>query len=61
MKPGMGSILFGVVLLVGGIAVTMFSGHVIWYGAIIVGLYRIVRGAIVLSSAPSAPSAPPRR
>jgi hypothetical protein len=52
MKPGMGSILFGVVLLVGGIAVTMFSGHVIWYGAIIVGLYRIVRGAIVLSSAP---------
>jgi hypothetical protein len=50
MKPGMGSLLFGIALLVGGLAVTLGSGHVIWYGAILVGLYRIVRGLITLSS-----------
>jgi len=52
MKPGMGSIIFGVLLLALGVGVTMFSAHVIWYGAILVGIYRIVRGAITLSTAP---------
>lgn len=52
MKPGMGSLLFGVAMLGVGVAVTMFSEHVIWYGAILVGIHRIVRGATTLSSAP---------
>lgn len=50
MKPGMGSLLFGLALLIGGIGVTLSSGHVIWYGAILVGIYRIIRGLITLSS-----------
>jgi len=48
----MGSTIFGVVLLALGVGVTMFSGHVIWYGAILVGVYRIIRGLITLSSNP---------
>lgn len=54
MRPGMGSMIFGAVLLALGVGVTMFSGHVIWYGAILVGLYRLVRGATTLSRAPPA-------
>jgi hypothetical protein len=49
MKPGMGTLLFGIALLVGGIAVTALSGAVVWYGGIIVGGINIVRGLIQLS------------
>ena len=49
MKPGMGTLLFGVALLAGGICVTAFSGAVIWYGGIVVGGINIVRGLIQLS------------
>ena len=56
MKPGMGSLLFGLALLVLGVGVTMSSGHVIWYGAILVGIYRIIRGLITLSASSGAPS-----
>lgn len=55
MKPGMGRLIFGIVLFVGGIAVTLGSSSVIWYGGIIVGLINIVRGAITLSQNSAAP------
>jgi hypothetical protein len=55
MKPGMGSVLFGIALLLLGIGVTVSSGHVVWYGAILVGIYRIIRGVITLSQNPSGP------
>ncbi len=55
MKPGMGRLIFGIVLFVGGIAVTLGSSSVIWYGGIIVGLINIVRGAITLSQSSGAP------
>ena len=55
MKPGMGSLLFGIALLLLGVVVTFSSGHVIWYGAILVGIYRIVRGLITLSSGDHGP------
>ena len=46
----MGSLLFGIGLLLLGVVVTFSSGHVIWYGAILVGIYRIVRGLMTLSA-----------
>ena len=52
MKPGMGSLLFGIVLVVLGVGVTLSSANVVWYGAILVGVYRIIRGLITLSSNP---------
>jgi hypothetical protein len=55
MKPGMGSLLFGIALLVLGVGVTLSSGHVIWYGAMLVGVYRIIRGLVTLSSNPPDP------
>lgn len=55
MKPGMGRLIFGIVLFVGGIAVTLGSSSVIWYGGIIVGLINIVRGAITLSQSSEVP------
>jgi uncharacterized membrane protein HdeD (DUF308 family) len=51
MKPGMGVLIFGIVLLVAGVGVTMFSGKVVWYGAMIVGVINIVRGIMTLSRA----------
>ena len=45
----MGSLIFGVVLLVAGIVVTMMSPNTIWYGAMIVGVINIVRGIIKIS------------
>ena len=57
MKPGMGSLLFGIAHLLLGIGVTFSSGHVIWYGAILVGIYRIIRGLITLSSGAPGPQA----
>jgi NCS1 family nucleobase:cation symporter-1 len=49
--PGAGSIVFGVILLVAGLAVTALSDHVVWYGAIVVGLVNIVRGSMQLARA----------
>jgi len=48
----MGSLLFGIVLVVLGVGVTLSSANVVWYGAILVGVYRIIRGLITLSSNP---------
>lgn len=45
--PNVGKLLFGIVLFVAGVAVTMGSdGQVITYGLIIVGLITIVQGFI---------------
>jgi len=49
MKPGLGVLIFGIVLLVAGVGVTLFSGQVIWYGAMIVGVINVVRGIVTLS------------
>jgi hypothetical protein len=49
MRPGAGVLIFGIVLLVGGVAVTLFSNRVVWYGAILVGIINIVRGGLALS------------
>ncbi|CAN5254791.1 hypothetical protein BH09MYX1_BH09MYX1_51730 [soil metagenome] len=56
MKPGLGRLIFGIVLFVGGIAVTLGSSSVIWYGGIVVGLINIVRGAYTLSQNPDEPT-----
>ena len=36
-------------LLVAGIGVTLFSGQVIWYGAMIVGVINVIRGIAILA------------
>jgi hypothetical protein len=54
----MGTLLFGIVLFVGGVAVTVGSDSVIWYGGIVVGLINIVRGAITLSRNAEVPELP---
>lgn len=50
MPPGVGNLVFGIVLLGAGIGVTVYSGNVVWWGAMLVGgfeilygLYRIIR------------------
>ncbi|MBS2013053.1 MAG: hypothetical protein JST00_09210 [Deltaproteobacteria bacterium] len=49
----------GLALLGGGIAVTVTSEAVVWYGAIVVGLIQIARGAYALLRSPApAPSDP---
>ena len=48
MKPGVGWIIAGVVLIGIGFAVTMTSAQVVWYGAFIVGGIWIVRGIMKL-------------
>jgi hypothetical protein len=47
---GTGSIIFGAVLLIGGVIATAASGgHTIWYGAIIVGIIRLATGIAAAS------------
>ena len=53
MKPGVGWIIAGVALLGTGIAVSVLSQAVMWYGAIIVGVIWIIRGIYRLSQAPA--------
>ena len=59
MRPGVGWILAGVALLGAGIAVSMASNAVVWYGAIIVGIIWIVRGVFRLSKSSAQPQPPP--
>ena len=47
MRAGFSHIVFGVLLLGAGIAVTTMSDHVYWWGAIAVGVIEIVRGIVV--------------
>ncbi len=48
LRPGVGHILVGVALLAAGIAVTLVWKRVVWYGAMIVGVIEIGRGAYIL-------------
>jgi NCS1 family nucleobase:cation symporter-1 len=48
---GTGALVFGVLLLVAGLAVTALSDHIVWYGAIVVGLANIVLGSATLARA----------
>jgi uncharacterized membrane protein HdeD (DUF308 family) len=52
MRPGVGSIVFGVALLGAGITVTLLSHAVVWWGAILVGIYWIVRGIFRVAKKP---------
>ncbi len=47
MRAGVSLIVFGVVLVGAGLAVTMMSDHVFWWGAIVVGIIEIVRGIVI--------------
>jgi len=48
MRPGLGHLLFGLVLLAAGAAVTVLSEQVVWYGAIVVGVIEVLRGIVLL-------------
>lgn len=52
MRPGVGHLVVGVLLLGGGIAVTVMSEAVVWYGAIVVGVIEVARGTFLLLRAP---------
>lgn len=52
MRPGLGRLILGVILLGAGIAATMFIEGFQWWGAIIVGAYYIVRGGYMMAQAP---------
>jgi len=56
MRPGVGHLVVGVLLLGGGIAVTVMSEAVVWYGAIVVGVIEIARGTFLLLRAPPPPA-----
>ncbi len=47
MRSGVSHILFGVLLLGAGIAVTTMSEQVFWWGAIVVGIIEIIRGIVI--------------
>lgn len=47
MRAGVSHIVFGVILLGAGLAVTMMSDQVYWWGAIAVGAFEIVRGIVI--------------
>jgi hypothetical protein len=47
MRAGLSHIVFGVLLLGAGIAVTTMSDHVYWWGAIAVGVIEMTRGIVI--------------
>jgi len=51
MRPGTGHLIVGVLLLTGGIGVTVVSKEVVWYGAIVVGVIEIARGIYKMTRA----------
>ena len=48
MRPGMGHLMVGGLLLAAGIGVSVVSKEVVWYGAIVVGVIEIARGIYYL-------------
>jgi len=44
-KGGIGSIVFGAILMIGGIAASMNS-DTLWYGAILVGFITLIQGLV---------------
>lgn len=55
MRPGLGHIIAGVVLLAAGIGITVASTQTVWYGAMVVGVYYIGRGVYILMKSPPTP------
>ena len=53
MRPGTTQLIMGVLLLGAGIAVTVLSTEVFWYGAIAVGVIQIARGLFMMLRSPS--------
>ena len=48
MRRGTGHLIVGGLLLAAGIGVSVTSKEVVWYGAIVVGIIEIARGAYYL-------------
>ncbi len=48
MRHGVPQLVMGVLLLGAGIAVTLLSTQVFWYGAIVVGIIQIARGLFMV-------------
>jgi len=48
----MGHLVVGLAFLAAGIAVTVMSEAVVWYGAIIVGAIEVGRGVYTLARSP---------
>jgi hypothetical protein len=44
----MGHLIVGALLLAAGLAVTLVSKEVVWYGAIVVGLIEVGRGLYLM-------------
>jgi OPT family oligopeptide transporter len=59
MRPGTGTLIFGIVLVVLGVSVTLASEQVVWWGAIAVGLINVVRGIARMSRGEDAPAPAP--
>ena len=53
MRPGMGHLIVGALLLSAGIVVNVTSKEVVWYGAIVVGVIEIARGLFTLIRKPT--------
>jgi hypothetical protein len=58
VRPGVGYVIAGVVLLAGGVGITMASERTVWYGAMVVGVYYIGRGVYILLRTPPPPPPP---
>ncbi len=56
MRSGFGHLVVGVLLLGGGIAVTVMSEAAVWYGAIVVGVIEIARGLYLVLKTPEEPT-----
>ena len=54
VPPGVWHMLAGVALLAAGIAVTVLSHRVVWWGAMAVGGFEILRGGWLLLRGPRA-------
>ena len=52
LRPGLGDLLVGVALLAAGVGVTVFSHKVVWWGAMLVGGFLILRGGYLLLRPP---------
>jgi len=49
VRPGFTHLILGLVLLGGGIAITVLSEQVVAWGAIVVGAYYAIKGVVLLS------------
>ncbi|MGH7282586.1 MAG: hypothetical protein ACRELY_13755 [Polyangiaceae bacterium] len=49
MRPGLVRLIFGIILLAGGVAATMLVEGFYWWGAIIVGAWYIIQGGVMIA------------